>query len=77
MLSVAPTHKRRGIGRALSLACVERARQEGKRALVLHADEIQEASQRLYESIGFVRDPARDFQIDRLTFVICYVRELS
>lgn len=77
MLSVAPAYKRRGIGRALSLACVERAREEGKKALVLHADEIVEASQRLYESIGFVRDPARDFQIDRETFVISYVLDLS
>jgi ribosomal protein S18 acetylase RimI-like enzyme len=76
MLSVAPAHKRRGVGRALSLACVERARAEGSSAIVLHADEIMDASQRLYESIGFRRDPARDFHPDDQTFVICYVLDL-
>lgn len=76
MLSVAPAFKRRGVGRALSLACVERARAEGSKAVVLHADEIMDASQRLYVSIGFRRDPARDFHPDDQTFVICYVLDL-
>ncbi len=76
MLSVAPAHKRRGIGRALSVACVERAREEGKKAVVLHADEIMDASQRLYESLGFQRDTARDFAPDRQTLLICYVLTL-
>lgn len=76
MLSVAPAHKRRGVGRALSVACIERARSEGKRAVVLHADEIMEASQRLYESLGFRREPARDFRPDDQTFGLCYVLDL-
>jgi ribosomal protein S18 acetylase RimI-like enzyme len=76
MLSVAPSHKRRGIGRALSAACVERARSEGKVRLVLHADQIQEASQALYRSIGFHRDSARDFRPDDETFLVCYVLDL-
>ena len=76
MLSVAPSHKRRGIGRALSLACIERARAEGKRRVVLHADQIMDASQRLYENLGFKRDPERDLQADEQTFVLCYVYEL-
>ena len=75
MLSVAPAHKRHGIGRALSLACVERARAEGKKAVVLHADEIMDASQRLYTGLGFVREPARDFAPDVKTSLLCYVYE--
>jgi len=76
MLSVAPAHKRRGIGRALSVACIERARADGKRALALHADEIMEASQRLYASLGFRREPSRDFRPDDQTFGLCYVLDL-
>ncbi|MCA1833255.1 MAG: GNAT family N-acetyltransferase [Actinomycetota bacterium] len=76
MLSVAPAHKRRGIGKALSVACIERARAEGKRRIVLHADEIMQASRALYESLGFRRDPARDFEPDDETMLLCYVLEL-
>jgi ribosomal protein S18 acetylase RimI-like enzyme len=75
MLSVSPAHKRRGVGRALSLACIDRARGEGKDAIVLHADEMMDASQKLYESLGFRRDPSRSFHPDDQTFLICYVLE--
>jgi len=76
MLAVAPGHKRRGVGRALSLACVERARGEGRSAVVLHADQIMDASQQLYRSLGFRREPTRDFRPDEVTFLVCYVLEL-
>jgi GNAT superfamily N-acetyltransferase len=76
MLTVLPAYTRRGIGRALSIACVERARAEGKRAVALHADGIVQASQRMYETLGFRRDPARDFRADDDTTLIAYVFEL-
>jgi ribosomal protein S18 acetylase RimI-like enzyme len=76
MLAVAPEHKRSGVGRALSLACVERARSHGKRAVVLHADEIMEGARRLYEGLGFVRDPARDYRPDDETLLLCYTLAL-
>ncbi|GAC1420881.1 MAG: hypothetical protein NVSMB57_14660 [Actinomycetota bacterium] len=72
MLAVHPRFMRRGIGRALSQACIERARSEGKDAIVLHADEIMKISQSLYESLGFVRDPERDYAPDDTTFLIAY-----
>jgi ribosomal protein S18 acetylase RimI-like enzyme len=73
MLSVAPAHKRKGVGRALSVACIERARSEGRRSIVLHADDIMEGARRLYEGLGFRRDPARDFEPDEDTLLLCYV----
>ncbi|MFY9586526.1 MAG: GNAT family N-acetyltransferase [Actinomycetota bacterium] len=76
MLAVKPSHARRGIGRSLSVACIERARADGKRAISLHADEVMQASQRLYESLGFRRDPSRDYRPDEITFLFCYVLEL-
>jgi ribosomal protein S18 acetylase RimI-like enzyme len=76
MLAVTPRYQRRGIGRALSTECLQRAREDGKRAVVLHADEIMNASRALYESLGFVRDPSRDFRPDDETLLVCYVLEL-
>jgi ribosomal protein S18 acetylase RimI-like enzyme len=76
MLSIEPRHKRRGVGKALSLACIERARSEGRRAIVLHADDIMEGAQRLYEGLGFRRDPSRDFEPDEDTLLLCYVLDL-
>lgn len=77
MLAIAPSHMRRGIGRALSVACIERARAEGKRAVVLHADEAMAPSRALYESLGFVREPARDFRPDEQTSLVCYMLALG
>ena len=76
MLSVEPAYGRRGIGRALSIACIERARSDGKSSIVLHADEEMRASQALYESLGFRRDPSRDFHPDDVTALVCYVLKL-
>ena len=76
MLAISPAHKRRGIGRALSLACVERARAGGKQAVIVHADEVMRAARTLYEGLGFRRDPARDYRPDDVTFLLCYVRDL-
>jgi hypothetical protein len=39
----------------------EQARELGFRALVLSTPSVAQAPHRLYESIGFVRDPARDW----------------
>jgi ribosomal protein S18 acetylase RimI-like enzyme len=76
MLAVAPTHRRRGIGRALTQACLDRARQDGKRRVVLHADEVMQASRQLYEGMGFQRDPSRDFAPDDETWLVAYVLDL-
>jgi hypothetical protein len=45
----------------LTEACVDRARELGFRALVLSTPSVAPAPHRLYESIGFIRDPGRDW----------------
>ena len=72
MLAVRPDFMRRGLGRSLTQACIDRAHDEGKTAVVLHADEIMKISQTLYESLGFVRDPERDYAPDETTFLYAY-----
>lgn len=60
MLAVAPAARRGGIGRALTLECLRRARESGCRRLLLNTTPAMVAAQRLYEDLGFHRDPAGD-----------------
>jgi GNAT superfamily N-acetyltransferase len=61
MLAVDPARHGRGVGRALTEACIERARAEGRRRLVLHTSDWMPAAKHLYESLSFQRDTALDF----------------
>lgn len=60
MLAVSPGARRRGIGRALTLECVRRAREGGCRRLLLNTTPQMVAAQQLYDDLGFHRDPAGD-----------------
>ena len=63
MLGVDPEARGRGAGRALVEECVRRARAARLNAVTLHTIAEMKVAQRLYESMGFVRDPARDWQV--------------
>ena len=63
MLGVDPEARGRGAGRALLDACISEARREGKRAVTLHTTDDMHAALGLYASAGFVRDPARDWEV--------------
>jgi GNAT superfamily N-acetyltransferase len=62
LVAVDPAVRGRGIARALVTECIRRARAAGAGWLGLHTSRTMSAAKRLYESMGFVRDPARDFQ---------------
>jgi ribosomal protein S18 acetylase RimI-like enzyme len=59
MLGVDPMHRRRGIGRALLEACIDRARDAGKTMVTLNTTRVMAAAQRMYEERGFRRGPDR------------------
>ncbi|MGH9242860.1 MAG: GNAT family N-acetyltransferase [Acidimicrobiales bacterium] len=61
MLAVDPAAQGRGVGRALTEACLARARAEGRCEVVLHSTQWMVTAHRLYERLGFVRDPDLDF----------------
>ncbi|MFF9167154.1 MULTISPECIES: GNAT family N-acetyltransferase [unclassified Streptomyces] len=62
MLAVAHEARGRGAGEALVRACVERARAvEGCTAVVLSTQRTMRAAHRIYERLGFVRTPERDW----------------
>jgi len=62
MLAVDPPVAGRGIGRALAVACVNRARAEGRTGMTLYTLPTMTVAHRLYESLGFRRDPDRDWE---------------
>jgi ribosomal protein S18 acetylase RimI-like enzyme len=64
MLAVAASAGRRGIGRALTSTCIDRARAAGRRRIVLHTTEGNAIARRMYERMGFQRDPAADWLVE-------------
>ena len=62
MLAVARTARGRGVGEALVRACVDRARTiESCVRIVLSTQHTMHAAHRIYERLGFVRTPERDW----------------
>lgn len=72
MLAVAPGHRRTGVGAALVLACQgSRWRAPGRR-LVASSATTMHAAHRLYERLGFVRNPSRDWAPNPETQLIVF-----
>jgi len=76
MLAVARTAQGRGTGEALVRACIARAQDDGKSAVVLHTTPWMTTAHRLYERLGFERDPARDWQVMPELLLLAYRLDL-
>lgn len=61
MLAVAAEARGRGVAEALMTAALRHAVAEGARRVVLSTSEAMRAARRLYERLGFVPAPARDW----------------
>ena len=77
MLAVAPGARRHGVGGRLVRACVERARAQGKRRLVLSSQPTMDSAHHLYERLGFVRAPERDWSPEPGLNLRVYAMELG
>lgn len=62
MLAVEPGALRRGVGKTLVQAVIDRARVEGYERVVLSTQDSMTAAHRLYDSLGFRRTPQRDWE---------------
>jgi len=76
MLAVAPTAQGRGVGRGLSVVCLELARESGASAVALHSTPWMTAAHHLYESLGFVRSPERDLRVSADLVLLSFVLDL-
>ncbi len=69
MLGVEPAVRRAGIGRALVEASMDAARARGRRRFILRTTSRMKNAQRLYESMGFRRDPSLDMSFPEVELV--------
>ncbi|HYM84721.1 MAG TPA: GNAT family N-acetyltransferase [Candidatus Dormibacteraeota bacterium] len=76
-LAVAPEAQGLGVGTALVEACIERARRDGRAALALNTRPSMVAAQRIYERLGFVRTPERDWEFEPGEWLLGYRLALS
>jgi ribosomal protein S18 acetylase RimI-like enzyme len=75
MLGVAPDARGRGIGRTLMQESIRLARERGKTLMTLHTTQRMKAAQRMYEAMGFRRDP--DVQVSEDFVLLAYSLELE
>ena len=61
LLGVHPEARGWGVGRALTEECIERARSRGAAAIGLHTTEMMAVARAMYERMGFIRVPERDY----------------
>jgi ribosomal protein S18 acetylase RimI-like enzyme len=76
MLAVASTHRGAGVGRSLVQECLTRAAGIGARQVVISTVSRMQAAQRMYESMGFVRLPSRDWSPRPGVNLLVYARPL-
>ncbi|KUM70948.1 GNAT family N-acetyltransferase [Streptomyces curacoi] len=79
MLAVSREARGRGAGEALVRACVERARAtDGCVRIVLSSQRTMHSAHRIYERLGFVRTPERDWNpIPHLSDITLLTYELT
>jgi predicted N-acetyltransferase YhbS len=64
MLAVSVARQGAGAGAALTAACIDRARADGRRQIVLHSTDRMTVARAMYERRGFVRTVDRDVIFD-------------
>jgi GNAT superfamily N-acetyltransferase len=62
MLAVSPAARGKGVAKALVFECIDRTKAKGYNSIGLHTGEFMETAMRLYESLGFQREPQHDFE---------------
>jgi N-acetylglutamate synthase-like GNAT family acetyltransferase len=60
-LAVGTQERRSGIGKELTLACIMKARSQGKKELIIHTTHAMKDAWAMYEKIGFKRSHDLDF----------------
>ena len=61
LLAVDPAHRGKGIGKALTQACIDLARLQGFQKLVIHSTRAMITAWKMYERMGFRRAEDLDF----------------
>lgn len=62
LLAVDPAARGLGIGKALSLECIARAKMHGHQQILIHSTAFMKLAQRMYRKLGFKRSQDLDFE---------------
>ena len=77
MLAVRAQARGRGVGTVVTRTCLERARVDGCTRFVLSSGPQMTSAHRMYEAMGFVRTPGRDWAPAPGVDLVTYAYELS
>lgn len=77
LLGVHPDARGRGLGRLLTLACLDRARIDHHEWFGLHTTRYMAVAQAMYERMGFERFPENDIPITDTFTVVAYRKKLA
>jgi GNAT superfamily N-acetyltransferase len=72
LLAVAQSARGSGVGKRLVEEVIRRARESGATDLGLHTSTSMQSAVRMYERLGFLRDPENDFQPEGAELVLAY-----
>jgi GNAT superfamily N-acetyltransferase len=61
LLGVDPRFRNAGVGKALTTACIQLAKEQGHSQVILHTTQPMQIAWRMYEGLGFVRSEDLDF----------------
>ena len=61
LLTVAPSSQKQGIGKLLTLACIEKARERKLQQVIIHTTQAMLPAWKMYEKLGFKRSEDLDF----------------
>lgn len=66
LLAVTPKTRGLGIGKLLTLSCIEKAREKKLNQMIIHTTKTMLTAWKMYEKIGFKRSEDLDFKQDEL-----------
>jgi len=66
LLAVDPSLRGKGIGKILTIECINKARHHKNRQIVIHTTEAMQIAWKMYEKLGFKRSEDLDFMQEEL-----------
>lgn len=66
LLAVDPELRGNGLGKEITLACIEKAQMDGLEQLIIHSTEYMRVAWNMYEKLGFKRSTDLDFMQEEL-----------
>lgn len=61
LLAVSPAHRGMGIGKVLTMGCIQRAKEMKRAQIIIHTTMAMQTAWKMYEKIGFKRSEDLDF----------------